>query len=282
MDNAKNSSHGVTSLFDTKHNYDSSDSLRYAILSELDDFIPDRTVHDKYFYTPGGFYIPRERDAKYNYHIEEVTNTEDNENKEELAKDSNFKILTGSSETETGITERPSFLFLLKNTFLNPLLLISAVVIPIAFIIEMISPNMFSGNVLPSVGTTIVSGFGRSSDAGNVSHVEQVLDAINELGVTSLEDPKCLKQFICQYAVSQSTTHSESSWSVQNIMINLENSINDEILNKFGLNQLFKSMEMGDCESLLCKGSPAYTQNVPLFVKVILLGRKIFNLTQVV
>ncbi|GBN34893.1 hypothetical protein AVEN_79713-1, partial [Araneus ventricosus] len=80
-DYKKDSSNTVASSSDSGKGHDSSDSLKYASLSELDDFIPDRTLDAKYSYSPGEFYIPHEREAKFNYHFEEVTDSEESENK---------------------------------------------------------------------------------------------------------------------------------------------------------------------------------------------------------
>ncbi|GBN50310.1 hypothetical protein AVEN_163911-1 [Araneus ventricosus] len=271
---------------------DSHDSVRHEILSEMDDFLPDRSVDDKYSYSPGGFYVPQERKAKLNYHFEEVVDNDQNQNKglipnEKSSMDLTSKILTGSNqiETETEIIQRPTFLSVLKKAFLNPLVIISVAAVPLAFIIEMMFPyvmNLFSGNMLPSVATTIASGFARSLDGDTALHVEQVLDVINEFGVKALEDPKCLQRFLCQGAKSQSESHSEGSWSIQKIVQKLEKSVDDEMLDKYGLKSLFNSVQNGNCESLVCKGSPAYNQDVPLFEKLYLLGAKVFNLTEIV
>ncbi|GBO28423.1 hypothetical protein AVEN_172904-1 [Araneus ventricosus] len=254
-DNIQDSSNGVTSSLN------SGDSQKYAILSELDDFLPDRTVDDKYSYSPGGFYIPQEREAKLNYHFEEVSDHENGKNNvlipdEESSKDSNSKILSGSSQIETGIIERPAFLSVLKKVFLNPLFIISAAAIPIAFIIEIAFPylmNILSGNMLPTVATTIVTGFARSMDGGMSLQVEKVLDVINKFGVKALEDPKCLQAFICRFAKSQSESHLDGSWSIKKIMKKFENSVHDEVLEKFGLKPLFNSLEKGSCEYVMCK-----------------------------
>ncbi|GBN88060.1 hypothetical protein AVEN_4572-1 [Araneus ventricosus] len=283
-DNIQGSSNGVTSSLN------SGDSLKYAILSELDDFVPDRTVDDKYSYSPGGFYIPQEREAKLNYHFQEVSGHENDKNNvlvpdEESSKESNSKILSGSSQTETGSIDRPTFLSIFKKAFLNPLFIISAAAIPLAFIIEIAFPylmNILSGNMLPIVATTIVTRFARSTDGDMAQQVEKVLDVINNFGVKALEDPKCLQEFICRFAKSQSESHSDGSWSIKKIMKKFENSGHDEVLEKFGLKPLFNSLENGSCEYVMCKGSPAYNQNVPLFEKLYLLGAKVFNLTEVV
>ncbi|GBO32366.1 hypothetical protein AVEN_81752-1 [Araneus ventricosus] len=282
-DNVQDSSNGVTSSLDSK------DSLKYDILSELDDFVPDRTVDDKYSYSHGGFYIPHERESKLNYHLEEVTGNVNGENNalipdEESSKDSNSKILSGSSQAETGIIERPSFLSVLKKAFFNPLFIISAAAVHLAFIIEMIFPyvmNIFSGNMFPTVATTIVTGFARSIDGDRVLQAEKVLDVINEFGVKALEDTKCLQGFLCRFAKSQSDSHLDGSWSIKKVMKKFENSVHNEILDEFGLKPLFNSVEKGSCESFVCKGSPAYTQDVPLLEKLYLLGWKVFNLTEV-
>ncbi|GBN79810.1 hypothetical protein AVEN_273042-1 [Araneus ventricosus] len=282
-DNVQDSSNGVTSSLD------SNDSLKYAILSELDDFVPDRTVNDKYSYSHGGFYIPHEREGKLNYHLEEVTGNVNGENNklipdEKSSHDSNSKVLTGSSQTGTGVIESPSILSVLKKAFLNPLFIISAAAVPLALIIEMAFPylmNIFSGNMLPTVASTIVTGFARSMDGDMTLQAEKVLDVINEFGVKALEDTKCLQGFLCRFAKSQSDSHLDGSWSIKKVMKKFENSVHNEILDKFGLKPLFNSVEKGSCESLLCKGSPAYTQDVPLLEKLYFLGRKVFNLTEV-
>ncbi|GBN34937.1 hypothetical protein AVEN_245445-1 [Araneus ventricosus] len=282
-DNIQDSSNGVTSSLN------SGDLLKYAILSVLDDFVPDRTVDDKYSYSPGGFYIPQEREAKLNYHFEEVSGHESGKNNilipdEESSKDSNSKILSESSQTETGIIERPTFLSILKKAFLNPLFIISAAAIPLAFIIEIAFPylmNILSGNMLPTVATTIVTGFARSMDGGMSLQLEKVLEIINKFGVKALEDPKCLQEFICRFANSRSESHSNGSWSIKKIMKKFENSVHDEVLEKFELKQLCNSLEKGSCEYVMCKGSPAYIQDVPLFEKLYLLSAKVFNLTEV-
>ncbi|KAF8795446.1 hypothetical protein HNY73_003291 [Argiope bruennichi] len=244
----------VISSFDSSHRSDSGDSMKYAVLSELDDFIPDRTVDDKYSYSPGGFYIPHEREAKLNYHFEEVTDdNEKSENKAQIPdkvsiKDSNSKILPATGQTKTGNIERPTFLSVLMKAFLNPLVIISAAAIPLAFIIENVflqGMNIFSGSKLP---TTIANGFARSLNEETVLHVEQLLDAINEFGVKLIEDPKCLQSFICQLAESQSQSHPISSWPillvpVQKIMQKLENSVDYEILNKYGLKEFFYAVK---------------------------------------
>ncbi|KAF8795449.1 hypothetical protein HNY73_003294 [Argiope bruennichi] len=285
----KVSSNAVTSSLDSSHGFLPSDSFKNSVLSELDDIIPDRTVDVKYSYSPGGFYIPHEREAKHNYHFEEVTDNDDkDENKgrtpdEELVKVSDSKILTGSSQTEIGVTERPTFLSVFKKAFLNPLVVVSVSVIPLAFIIEMITPyisNIFIGNMLPTVATTIASGFARGLDDDTALQVEQVLDVINEFGVRALEDPKCLQRFLCQGVKYQTESHSEGSRSIHRIVHNLANSVNDEVLNKYGLKPLLNSVQSGDCESLTCKGSSAYSQDIPLFEKLYLLGTKVYNLTK--
>ncbi|GBO10062.1 hypothetical protein AVEN_176839-1, partial [Araneus ventricosus] len=99
-DYKKDSPNTVTTYFASGKGHDSSDSLKYASLSELDDFIPDRTLDAKYSYSPGGFYIPHEREAKFNYHFEEVTDSEESKNKGPdgvSSIDSNSKILTSST-----------------------------------------------------------------------------------------------------------------------------------------------------------------------------------------
>ncbi|GBN50312.1 hypothetical protein AVEN_163912-1 [Araneus ventricosus] len=287
-DTEKHSLNAVTSSHDSRYGHDSNVSLKFAILSELDDFIPDRTVEDKYSYSPGGFYIPHEREAKLNYHFAEVADNDRRENDrltpdEVSPKDSNSKIITSSSQNEAGIIVRPTFLSVLKKAFLNPLVLISIAAVPLAFIIEMIIPyfsNIFSGNMLPSVATTIASGFGRSFDGDMALHVEQIMDVMNEFGVKALEDPKCLQRFICQGVKSQSDTHSEGFFLIQKIVHMLENSVDDEMLDRYGLKPLFNSVQAGDCESLVCNGSSAYAQKVPLFEKIFLLASKAFNMTE--
>ncbi|GBO15221.1 hypothetical protein AVEN_185890-1 [Araneus ventricosus] len=197
-DYKKVSSNTVASSSDSGKGHDSSDSLKYASLSELDDFIPDRTLDAKYSYSPGGFYIPHEREAKFNYHFEEVTDSDQSENKGHVPDkvssiDSNSKILTSSTETETGIIDRPTFLSVLKKAVLNPLVILSVAAVPLAFIIEMIFPymsNMLSGNMLPTVATTIVSGFARNLDGDSALQLKQILYAIKKLVVNALEDPK--------------------------------------------------------------------------------------------
>ncbi|GBM62233.1 hypothetical protein AVEN_222862-1, partial [Araneus ventricosus] len=282
-DNVQASSNGVTSSLDSK------DSLKYAILSELDDFVPDRTVDDKYAYSHGGFYIPQERESKLNYHFQEVSGQENGKNNvlfpdEKSSQDSNSKVLTGSSQTGTGVIESPSFLSVLKKAFLNPLLIISAAAVPLALIIEMALPylmNIFSGNMLPTIASTIVTGFARSLDGDMTLKAEKVLDVINEFGVKALEDTKCLQVFLCRFAKSQSDSHLDGSWSIKKFMKKFENSVHNEILDKFGLKPLFNSVEKDNCESLVCNGSPAYTQNVPLLEKLYLMGRIVFYLTEV-
>ncbi|GBN79809.1 hypothetical protein AVEN_273041-1, partial [Araneus ventricosus] len=127
----------------------------------------------------------------------------------------------------------------------------------------------------------IVNGFARSLDGDKALHIEQILDVINEFGVRALEDPNCLQQFLCQASKFHSENNSASSWSIQKITQKLENSLNDELLEEYGLKPLFYSVEKGNCESLACNGSPAYTQDVPLFENIYLLSGKVFNLTQV-
>ncbi|KAF8795450.1 hypothetical protein HNY73_003295 [Argiope bruennichi] len=287
----KVSSNAVTSSLDSRHGFVPSYSLKNIILTELDYFLPDRNDDNKYSYSPGGFYIPHEREAKYNYHFEEVTDKDDkHEGKGRTPergpiKVTNSKFLAGSNQTETGVIERPTFLSVLKKAFFKPLVIISISIIPLAFIIEMTSPyisKMLKGNMLPTVATTIASGFARSLDGDTVLHVEQVLDVINEFGVRSIEDPKCLQRFLCQGVKSQTESHSEGSRSIRKIVHRLENSVDDEVLNKYGLKTLFNFVKSGNCETLTCKGSPAYTQDVPLFEKLYLLGTKVFNLTELV
>ncbi|KAF8795451.1 hypothetical protein HNY73_003296 [Argiope bruennichi] len=163
MEHNKGFSNTHTSLYDSSHRSSSSDSLNKGILSELDDFIPDRNPNIKYSYSLGGFYIPNEREAIYNYYFEEVTGKDDkhehNSDKGSV-KDSDSKILTGSSQTATYYRKTCVFIG---------------------------SQESFP----ESSTTTIASGFARSLDGDTVLHVEQVLDVINKFGVRSIEDPKC-------------------------------------------------------------------------------------------
>ncbi|GBN34939.1 hypothetical protein AVEN_245446-1 [Araneus ventricosus] len=107
--------------------------------------------------------------------------------------------------------------------------------------------------MLPTVATTIVTGFARSMDGDMSLQVEKVLDVINKFGVKALEDPKCLQEFICRFAKYQSESHSDGSWSIKKIMKKFENSVHDEVLEKFGLKPLFNSLENGSCEYVMCK-----------------------------
>ncbi|GIX97185.1 uncharacterized protein CEXT_332891 [Caerostris extrusa] len=269
---------------------DSDDGLKYDTSTDLDDFIPDRSTSDKYSYSPGGFYIPQEKKAKMNYFVEEVSVNDNSEDKTSTAnhespKDlATKKVLTGS-QTETQVITRPSLLSQIAKVFKNPMVILSVAFVPLAFIAEMLFPyflKMFDNRMMPAVASTFASGFARSLDGDISLHVEQVLDAVNEFGVRAVEDPRCFKRFLCQGAKSHFDNHVDESSLVQKVISKVEKSVDDDLLDRWGLKQLLNSVQNGNCDSLSCTGSPAYTQDVPLLEKIYLIGSKFFNSTKIV
>ncbi|GFY38012.1 uncharacterized protein TNIN_477481 [Trichonephila inaurata madagascariensis] len=253
--------------------------------SELDDFLPDRSIEDKYSYSPGGFYVPREKKAKLNYFVEEVEfnhnkhafGSNDESPKDVEAKD--LKILTSSEKVGTQVSQRPSFMSFIKNMMLNPKF-IAIAMMPLAFFAEMLIPNLFKTfgrHFLPKVSSTIANGFARSFNEHTSIETEQILDLINEFGSRAIEDPKCIKKFICQGAKVQIEGRSGDSWSFEKVVPIVMNSIDEEFLDRYGLKRLLRSIERGNCDSLVCSGSPAYTQDVSFIEKIYLLGVKFLS-----
>ncbi|GFV01433.1 uncharacterized protein TNCV_2960271 [Trichonephila clavipes] len=250
--------------------------------SELDDFLPDRSIEDKYSYSPGGFYVPREKKAKLDYFVEEVEFNHNNHafgSNNESPKDveaKGLKILKSSEKVGTQVSQRPSFMSFIKNMMLNPKF-IAIAMMPLAFFAEMMIPNLFKTfgrHLLPKVSSTITNGFSRSLNENTSLETEQILDLINEFGSRAVDDPKCIKKFICQGAKVQIEGRSGDLWSFEKVVPIVMNSINEEILDRYGLKRLLSSIERGNCDSLVCSGSPAYTQDVSFIEKIYLLGVK--------
>ncbi|GBN70341.1 hypothetical protein AVEN_20852-1 [Araneus ventricosus] len=266
----------------------SSKSSRIEVPSGFDDFIPDESDDDRYSYAPGGFYLPSSKKSKLNYFIEEVKDdVPDSTQKNEPTKESvkGMKVLTGADIPQTQVTERPSFMSYLRKLFLNPKMLMAFAMIPLAFAAEVFIPHLgkiFSRNMLPVVTSTIASGLARSFDGTAVSGVDEVLDAINEYGARSMEDPRCFQRFFCQIARSNFESRSGDSWSVQKVIRKLAKTVDDRLWDSLGLKHLFSSLESGNCDSLVCTGTVAYAQNVSLFEKLRLLSAKLFNQTKVI
>ncbi|GFT18749.1 uncharacterized protein NPIL_331391 [Nephila pilipes] len=276
--------------FDFRNNNDSNPADGIRDPSDLDDFQPDRSVEDKYSYSPGGFYVPQEKKGKMNYFVEEV-DTMHNDHNHEFSSNKEFsndveakemKILT-SEKVGTQIAQKPSFMSFIRKLMLNPSVLTAINMVPLAFIAEMIFPNllkMFGNNMVPKVSSTIANGFARSLNGNASFQVEPILDVINEYGVRAIEDPKCFKKFICQGIKSRIESRSGDSWSVEKVVQTVRNSVDHELLDRFELKRLLRSIETGDCDYLPCTGSPAYTRDIPVIEKIYLLGVKFFNQTE--
>lgn len=268
---------------------DSNKSPRIVIPSGFEDFVPDEIDDDRYSYAPGGFYLPSSKKAKFNYFVEEVkdempaTTPKPNDSTKESVK--GMKVLTGTDNPQNQIIERPSFTTYLKKLFLNPKTLLAFAMIPLAFAAEVFIPylgKIFSRNLLPVVTSTIASGFARSFDGTTVSKVDHVLDAINEYGARSLEDPRCFQRFFCQVARSNFKSRFGDSWSIPKVIRKLSKAVDERLWDALGIKHLFSSLEHGNCDSLVCTGTVAYAQNVPLFEKLRLLSVKLFNQTKVI
>ncbi|GFT18747.1 uncharacterized protein NPIL_331381 [Nephila pilipes] len=277
-------------ILDSKiRNYESS--THPITLSELDDSNSDVNVEDKYSYSPGGFYIPREMKDKINYSVEEIIDKQ-NQNRgflsdEELpenmeAKES--KVLVSSERIGTQIAQRPSFMSTFRKLMLNPIVLTAITMVPLAFFAETIFPQllkMFGNNMVPKVSSTIANGFARSLNGNASIQVESILDVINEYGARAIEDPKCFKKFICQGVKSRIESRSGDSWSIEKVVQTVTNSVDEGLLDRFGLKRLIHSIENHDCDSLECTGSTAYTHDMPLMKKIYLLGSKFLNQTEI-
>ncbi|GFR09698.1 uncharacterized protein TNCT_65271 [Trichonephila clavata] len=259
----------------------------YRDPSELDDFLPDRSIEDKYSYSPGGLYVPREKEAKLNYFVEEIEINHNNQShafvsnnespKDVEAKD--LKILTSSEKVGTQVSQRPSFMSFIKNMMLNPKF-IAIAMMPLAFLAEMILPNLlktFGRHFLPKVSSTIANGFARSLNENTSFETEQILDLINEFGSRVIEDPKCIEKFICQGVKTQIEGRSGDSWSFKKVVPIVMNSIDEEFWDRYGLKHLLSSIGKGSCDSLTCSGSPAYSQDVSFIEKIYLLGVKFLS-----
>ncbi|GFV01432.1 uncharacterized protein TNCV_2960261 [Trichonephila clavipes] len=257
-------------------------------LSELDDSNSEANTEDRYSYSPGGFYIPREMSDKINYSVEEI-NARQNQNgflsEEKLSMEAKeSKVLTNSERIGTQIAQRPSFMANFRKIMLNPIVLTAITMIPLAFFAETIFPyllQVFGNNMGPKISSTIANGFARSLNDNASLHVEQIVDTINEFGSRAIEDPKCIKRFICQGAKSRIESRSSDSRPIEKIAQIVINSIGDELLDRYGLKLLLSSIEKGNCDSLECSGSPAYAYDMPLMKKIYLLGSKFLNRSEV-
>ncbi|GIY32076.1 uncharacterized protein CEXT_328721 [Caerostris extrusa] len=147
------------------------------------------------------------------------------------------------------MSERPTFWSYIKKLLINPKFILTVAIVPIAFFAEMsvfqVLKTLGAG-MLPSVTSTIASGFARSLEGDNFLHVEQILDIFNKYFVRAIEDPKCLKKFLCQSAKSRA----EISPFVDKLVEKFEKSVDDNFLDSGGLKQFLSSVHNGNCDSL--------------------------------
>ncbi|GFT18745.1 uncharacterized protein NPIL_331371 [Nephila pilipes] len=272
----------------------SKDILRNQAAMESDDFLSyeDRSNEENYSYSPGGFYIPSEKKEKQNYFVEEldVNNTHNESKRLKFDKESpketeakDMKILTGAQNGGTQVTKRPSFMSSVRKLMLNPMVLTAITMVPLAFMAEIMFPRLLKSNKnwIPMFSATRTDGFARSLDSNASVNFEHIMDVINEFGARAIEDPKCLQKFICQSIKSPNENYLRDSWSVQKIARKVTNSVDDDILNRYGIKNLLDSVENGNCEVLECSGLPAYSKEAHLIEKIYLLGAKFLNQTEI-
>ncbi|GIX80500.1 uncharacterized protein CDAR_530641 [Caerostris darwini] len=261
---------------------------RYDVPSNFDEFVPDESDDDQYSYAPGGFYLPSSKKTKMNYFIEEVDDrrnsnltTKDVPLKETATKGT--KVLTGlETETETAIIHKPTLWSYVRKVILNPIFILSIVIVPLTFLAETILPSlldMLGNNMLPVITSTIASGFARSLD---INAVEKVLDFVNEYGARAVEDPRCFQRFLCQASRSSLESRSGDPWSIQKVIRKLSKTVDDRLWDALGLKQLFQSVQSDSCDLLACAGISAYKQDMSLIEKLRLLSAKLFKQTEVV
>ncbi|KAG8198651.1 hypothetical protein JTE90_015483 [Oedothorax gibbosus] len=202
-----------------------------------------------------------------------------------------MKVLTGSGNIETEVIERPvSSLSIFQKIFANPIVLMAALIIPLGLLAVLVLPYFnninvlgdIGNNVLPAVTSTISSGFARSLDGKSSLQVEQFLDTINEYGARGLEDPKCFQRFFCDAAMSHIERRSGGSWSIQKVLQKLSKAVDERVWDSMGIKFLFSSLVNGNCEKLVCTGTSAYKQDLPIMDKLRLLSARLFNYTEVV
>lgn len=251
----------------------------------------------------GGYYLAHPKKGNPNYFLEKEDEEKDKPESNSDANDGTskvqdmvtkgMKVLTGSENIETEVIERPaSFMSTVQKFFANPMVLLAVLAIPLSFLAVMILPyfNNNSSNLLGNIGTsvlpavtnTIATGFARSLDGNSSLQVEQILDAINEYGAKSLEDPRCFQRFLCDAANSHIESRSGGSWSIQKVIQRLSKAVDDRLWNAMGVKFLFDSVLNGSCQSLVCNGTPAYRQDFPLMDKFRLLGARLLNYTEIV
>ncbi|GIY73834.1 hypothetical protein CDAR_405411 [Caerostris darwini] len=261
---------GLMGNQDSWRTYNSNNKNSKMDISLSDDSVSDSDIDDKYSFSPGGFYVPNEETMKLNYYVEEIPFDDNDQHngfmsseESKSAKDRNtkgMKILSELEKIETEMAERPSFWSYIKKLLVNPKFILTVAIVPIAFFAEMSVLQVLKtlgAGMLPSVTSTIASGFARSLDGDNILHVEKILDIFNKYFVRSIEDPKCLQKFLCQRARSRT----EISPFVNKLVEKFEKSVDDNFLDSWGLKQFLSSVQNGNCNSLACNGSPVYTQN---------------------
>ncbi|XP_054715553.1 protein toll-like [Uloborus diversus] len=211
----------------------------YEIPTSFDQFVPDES--SKYSYGAGGFYFP----YPPSYAVDDSYNKKDDKTKPTLLEEGAtkvkelvekaVKVISGPTEVAPlEVEDQPSFLTTIKKYFRDPTVAFTAIVFSVSFLIATFLPlvNKFLANagMLPAVTSTIASSVARSLDSNGNIHLEQVLDAINEFGAKSFEDPRCFQRFLCQAAKSQIESRSEEAWSIRKMIQKLSKIVDFKIL----------------------------------------------------